>query len=181
MNTIVMVSFIIFITEWKSLSLSFQGFIAALTISLSSLQAKGNEITFFTSPSIIVFCLVHRSHFTRFALHYTTHSTDECPFLSVCEAKSVGLDRYPATVAPETGSVTVETHCADNAHSTLCMAIMCLPNGIWQDYDLAGQPIPPQCQCDEGYHEASVDGRMICQGEICLCYTIPCTAFFQLP
>ena len=46
-NVIVDVSFIIFITEWKSVSLSFQGFIASLTISLSSLQAKGSGITFF--------------------------------------------------------------------------------------------------------------------------------------
>ena len=111
-------------------------------------------------------CLVHRSHFTRFALHIQPLILQiKILYLSVCEAKSVGLVRYPTTVALETGLLIV-THCADNSHAdcpetvySTCMIMMCLPNGIWQALQ-----IPPQCQCDEGYHEASVDGRMICQG-----------------
>ena len=35
-----------------------------------------------------------------------------------CEAKSEGLVHYPTTLAPVSGSVTVTTECADNAHIT---------------------------------------------------------------
>ena len=36
----------------------------------------------------------------------------------VCEAKSEGLVRYPTSLAPVSGSVTVTTQCADNANTT---------------------------------------------------------------
>ena len=36
----------------------------------------------------------------------------------MCEAKSEGLVRYPTTLAPVSGSVTVTTQCADNANTT---------------------------------------------------------------
>ena len=46
----------------------------------------------------------------------------------------MGLVHYPATVAPETGSVVVETHCADNAYRTsLSMSVECVYNGVWQE------------------------------------------------
>ena len=35
-----------------------------------------------------------------------------------CESKSEGLVRYPTTLAPTNGSVTVTAQCADNAHIT---------------------------------------------------------------
>ena len=170
MKTIAMVSFITFITEWKSLSLSFQGFIAALTISLSSLQAKGNTTT--SLATVLQYIVVFGSQVTlhKVCPMYTcTHRrTIKCPSLSVCEAKSVDLVRYPTTLAPETGSKLVKTQCADNSHTiNFNILVECLQNGVWRDMidNVVLTPITPQCQCDEGYHKASVDGRMICQGE----------------
>ena len=88
----------------------------------------------------------------------------------------MGLVHYPATEAPETGSVVVVAVCADNAHIiSFSMLMECLYNGTWIISDFIQPPIAPQCQCDEGYHKASVDGRMICQGEnisLLLCCTI---------
>ena len=34
----------------------------------------------------------------------------------VCAGRSVGLVRYPTTLAPVSGTVNVDAHCADNAH-----------------------------------------------------------------
>ena len=89
-------------------------------------------------------------------------------------ALNVGLVRYPATVAPETGSIVIEAICADNAHSiSLNMLVKCRYDGFWIISNLIQPPITPRCQCNEGYHEASVDGRMICEGEnvaIFLCF-----------
>ena len=87
----------------------------------------------------------------------------------------MGLVRYPTTVAPERGSVVVEAVCADNAHSiSWGMSVECDYNGVWQEilHYLFPQPITPECQCDEGYHQASGDDRMICQGEKVLCFMI---------
>ena len=78
----------------------------------------------------------------------------------------MGLVRYPTTVAPETGSVIVETYCADNAHSISDMSVQCHHSGIWHKITSysAVPPLTPRCQCDTGYHNATVNGRMICQG-----------------
>ena len=44
---------------------------------------------------------------------------------TLCEARTEGLVRYPTTLAPTTGSVTVTAQCADNAiisrGSNLCV------------------------------------------------------------
>ena len=79
----------------------------------------------------------------------------------MCEAKGVGLVRYPTTLAPASGSVTVTTQCADNAHviNSTSLNVTCTSNGTW-----VGQT--PQCQCDDGYHEIRVNGtQIICQGK----------------
>ena len=78
----------------------------------------------------------------------------------MCEAKDVGLVRYPTTLAPASGSVTVITQCADNAHviNSTSLNVTCTSNSTW-----AGQT--PQCQCDDGYHEIRVNGTQTCQGK----------------
>ena len=77
----------------------------------------------------------------------------------VCEAKTEGLVRYPTTLAPASGTLSVTTQCADNAHRTSSsLSVTCSSSGIW-----GGQT--PQCQCDSGYQTATVNGRQICHGE----------------
>ena len=57
----------------------------------------------------------------------------------------MGLVRYPTTLAPASGSRTVATQCADNAHLTSsCPNVECTSVGVW-----SGEI--PQCECDEGY------------------------------
>ena len=72
-------------------------------------------------------------------------------------ARSVGLVRYPTTLAPASGSVTVTTQCADNAHvrSGSSLSVRCTSSGSW-----SGTPV---CECDAGYRAVSVSGRQICQ------------------
>ena len=78
----------------------------------------------------------------------------------ICEAKSEGLVRYPTTLPPVSGSVTVTTQCADNAHKTSSsLTALCTSSGSWSG-------ATPQCQCDTGYREVTVSGRLICQGYI---------------
>ena len=74
-----------------------------------------------------------------------------------CHAKTVGLVRYPTTLAPASGSVTVTTQCADNAHRTSSsLSVSCTSSGNWSG-------TTPQCQCDTGYSAVAVNGRQICQ------------------
>ena len=63
-----------------------------------------------------------------------------------CESKSEGLVRYPTTLAPTNGSVTVTAQCADNAHITnsTSLIVACASEGIWSSET-------PHCQCDKGY------------------------------
>ena len=77
----------------------------------------------------------------------------------MCEGRSDGLVRYPTTLAPVSGSVTVTTQCADNAHTINSTSpnVTCTSNGSW-----SGQT--PQCQCHEGYYEVTVNGTLTCQG-----------------
>ena len=78
----------------------------------------------------------------------------------MCEAKSEGLVRYPITLTPDNGSVTVTTQCADNAHirTGSSLSVTCTSNGSWSG------PIPA-CECDEGHYVTTDDdGRDICQG-----------------
>ena len=89
----------------------------------------------------------------------------------VCEAKTEGLVRYPTTLAPASGTQSVTTQCADNAHRTSSsLSVTCSSSGIW-----GGQT--PQCQCDSGYQTATVNGRQICHGEkfIYIYLTIICS------
>ena len=78
----------------------------------------------------------------------------------MCEAKGVGLVRYPTTLAQASGSVAVTTQCADNARviNSTSLNVTCTSNSTW-----VGQT--PQCQCDDGYHEVRVNGTHICQGK----------------
>ena len=78
----------------------------------------------------------------------------------LCEARTVGLVRYPTTLAPASGTLSVTTQCADNAHRTsLSLSVTCSSSGVW-----GGQT--PQCQCDSGYQTATEDGRQLCQSEL---------------
>ena len=70
----------------------------------------------------------------------------------------MGLVRYPTTLAPASGTVSVTTQCADNAQRTSSsLSVTCDSSGNW-----GGQI--PQCQCDSGYQTATENGRQICQG-----------------
>ena len=90
---------------------------------------------------------------TIFLLPYVADVT----LCEVCEAKTVGLVRYPTTLAPASGTLSVTTQCADNAHRTSSsLSVTCSSSGIW-----GGQT--PQCQCDSGYQTTTVNGREICQ------------------
>ena len=84
----------------------------------------------------------------------------------------IGLVHYPTTTAPASGSVTVTTHCADNAHitDTASLTVTCTSNGSW-----SGQI--PQCECDLKYNEAMVNGRQICLGELTMLKYLSKTMF----
>ena len=84
--------------------------------------------------------------------HFSTGVTS-----TTCNSKSVGLVRYPTTLAPASGSVTVTTQCADNAHirSGSSPSVRCTSTGSW-----SGTPV---CECDAGYRAVSVSERQICQ------------------
>ena len=74
-----------------------------------------------------------------------------------CEAQSVGLVRYPATPAPNSGSTTVTAQCADNAHRvSSSLSVTCSSTGSWSG--------SPRCQCNAGYQIATIDGRQVCLG-----------------
>ena len=70
------------------------------------------------------------------------------------------LVRYPTTLAPVSGSVTVTTQCADNAHifNSTSLNVTCTSSGSW-----SGET--PQCQCDKGYHSIKANGTHTCEGE----------------
>ena len=76
-------------------------------------------------------------------------------YTDLCEAKSEGLVHYPTTLAPASGTQSVTTQCADNAHRTSSsLSVTCSSGGIW-----GGQT---QCQCNSGYEIATENGRQIC-------------------
>ena len=85
-----------------------------------------------------------------------------CHFSAVttCPPRSVGLVRYPTTLAPTSGSVTVITQCVDNAHifNSTSLNVKCTSSDSW-----SGET--PQCQCDEGYKKVNGSGTQTCQGE----------------
>ena len=76
----------------------------------------------------------------------------------MCPAQSVGLVRYPATPVPDSGSTTVSAQCADNARrvSSSSLSVRCSSTGSWSG--------SPQCQCNSGYDEATIEGRQVCLG-----------------
>ena len=77
---------------------------------------------------------------------------------SLCQASSVGLVRYPATLAAASGPVTVNARCADNAHAITGLSVTCTSDGGWSG-------ATPHCVCDEGYY-LNTDGDMYtCQGK----------------
>ena len=70
----------------------------------------------------------------------------------------MGLVRYPTTLAPASGSVTVTTQCADNAHRTSSsLNVSCTSSGNWSG-------TTPQCECDAGYWPTTLSGRQFCEG-----------------
>ena len=89
-------------------------------------------------------------------LLYLLCSTD-CP---VCQAKTEGLVRYPTTLAPASGSVTVTTQCADNATivNSTTLNVTCTSNGSWSGVTLV-------CECDDRYHEVYVNATEMCRGK----------------
>ena len=75
-------------------------------------------------------------------------------------AATVGLVRYPTTIAPTVGSVVTTAECADNAYRTSSdLAIECTASGSWSG-------LTPQCECQSGYREVSENGKVICQGAL---------------
>ena len=86
-------------------------------------------------------------------LHCFLHNIEH----AVCAGKTVGLVHYPTKIAPASGSVTVITQCANNAHRiSSSMSVSCTSSGSWCG-------ATPQCECDIGYHAVTVDERQICQ------------------
>ena len=74
----------------------------------------------------------------------------------------MGLVRYPHTQAPASGTQSVTTQCADNAHRTSSSLIVtCDSSGNWGSQS-------PRCQCNSGYRAVTVNGRQICQGKVVL-------------
>ena len=74
-----------------------------------------------------------------------------------CDAQSVGLVRYPKTLAPNSGSTTVTAQCADNARRvSSSLSVTCSSTGSWSG--------SPRCQCNAGYQTATIDGRQVCLG-----------------
>ena len=70
----------------------------------------------------------------------------------------MGLVAYPATPAPSSGTRTVATQCADNAHRTSStLNVQCSSAGTWSG--------SPQCQCNDGYRPVTVNGQQICQSK----------------
>ena len=69
----------------------------------------------------------------------------------------MGLVRYPATLTPNSGSMTVTAQCADNSHRvSSSLSVTCSSTGSWSG--------SPQCQCNSGYMTATIDGRQVCLG-----------------
>ncbi|CAI8015983.1 hypothetical protein GBAR_LOCUS9864, partial [Geodia barretti] len=87
-----------------------------------------------------------------------------CPDCDECQARNAGLVHYPTTLAPASGSLTVTTQCADNAHvrTGFSLNVMCSSSGSWTG-------TTPQCECDTGYRAVTVSGRQICQTEETTC------------
>ena len=78
-------------------------------------------------------------------------------YSDVCPAQSMGLVRYPATTAPESGSRTVIAQCADNARRvSSSLSVTCSSTGSWSG--------SPRCQCNSGYDEVTIEGRQVCLG-----------------
>ena len=78
----------------------------------------------------------------------------------MCKAKNEGLVYFPTVSAPVSGSVTVTTECADNAHVSpgSSLSVRCNSNGSWSG-------VTPQCHCDDGHFVTTGDdGRDTCQG-----------------
>ena len=74
----------------------------------------------------------------------------------VCAGRSVGLVCYPTTLAPVSGTVTVDAHCADNAHlrSGSSLSIMCVYCGSWFG-------LIPACECNAGYRPVSMVDKYV--------------------
>ena len=75
----------------------------------------------------------------------------------ICEATNVGLVRYPATLAPVSGTVPITVQCTENAQITSSVtSVTCNENGVWGIQT-------PVCECIDGYESATVGEVEICQ------------------
>ena len=80
-----------------------------------------------------------------------------CSHSDMCPAQIVRLVRYPATPAPSSESTTVIAECADNARRvSSSLSVTCSSDGSWSG--------SPQCQCNDEYQTATIDGRQVCIG-----------------
>ena len=71
-----------------------------------------------------------------------------------------GLSRRPPTQAPDSGSVRVNSHCAENSSFSAANGqntLVCLSNGTWLNE-------PPHCECDEGY--SNEEDAHTCEGKL---------------
>ena len=75
-----------------------------------------------------------------------------------CPAQAVGLVRYPATQAPVSGTVSVQTQCVDNAISRNS-TVTCDSDGQWG-------PESPSCVCEAGHEKQTEGGMQVCKGEL---------------
>ena len=96
--------------------------------------------------------------------------------VAVCEAKSVGLVRYPTVL----GGSVAQLKCADNAQSRDVLTAMCSSSGSWSDRS-------PQCVCDELYRVKRENGQEEkCEGykdasfEITMCVCVCAFVCVQL-
>ena len=108
--------------------------------------------------------VVDRFAKVNLVLSFSVKSRNNFPIFAgvpptTCSERSVSLVRYPTTLAPASGSVTVTTLCADNAHvrSGSSLSVRCTSSGSW-----SGTPV---CECDAGYLPVTVSGRQVCQSE----------------
>ena len=92
-----------------------------------------------------------------------------------CPAQAVGLVRYPATQAPVSGTVSVQTQCVDNAHrSSSSLSVRCDSDGHWSSGS-------PECECDLGYREVTQNGKRMCEGKWCDLLSTCCHDVHTIP
>ena len=91
--------------------------------------------------------------------HFLSFSLSMYIAIPTCKGKTEDLVLYPTTPAPESGSETVTTVCADNANAvSSTMNVSCHSDGRW-----TANP-HPQCRCNDGYRKVTKSNKVFCQG-----------------